>query len=180
MEIWVARTWRHPPQELQKEHPAPQHFACEPVNPCRAPGCQGQGGNGRWWWFTYFIRMIKALFPARWEPARHTQQVPGRGRVAAWPRGSAGTSVSPPQCGLAGSPSWSDAWVCGGILGGFERRSAGPKGRTCCRESGCCVPHLGVTSWTAGVAMAGSLPGQGSLQKAQQSSGFFLDTLIKL
>lgn len=32
----------------------------------------------------------------------------------------------------------------------------------------------------SGVMTSGSMPGQGSLQKAQQSSGFFPDTLIEL
>lgn len=32
----------------------------------------------------------------------------------------------------------------------------------------------------SGVVTSGSMPGQGSLQKAQQSSGFFPDTLIEL
>lgn len=95
-----------------------------------------------WWFAGYFIRVIKGLFPASWEPARRTQQVPGPGRVAAWPWDSAGTSVSPPQRGLAGSRSQSDVRVCGRILGGFERCSVGPEGRTCCRESGCGTPHL--------------------------------------
>lgn len=153
-----------------------QLFVFVPVILCQDPRCGGQGSNGMGVVVVTgcFKHVIKALSWLSWRPP---YPVLGLGRAAV---GQHRDQCVPSQCGLTGSRSQSDAQVYDRILGGFEDAQQVLKAGA---VQGSWLQHPSpawLWSWMSGGVMDGSTLGQGSSQKAQQTSGFFLDSLIKL